>query len=74
VPRTEDSVSVATTDSAAARVAAPLPSIPPSQSLISEARSHYDRAIQAQRAGDWTTYGREIQLLGQVLSRLSERR
>jgi uncharacterized membrane protein (UPF0182 family) len=74
VPRTEDSVSLATADSAAARVAVPAPALQPSQSLISEARSHYDRAIQAQRAGDWTTYGREIQLLGQVLSRLSERR
>ena len=75
VPCTEDSVSVAPGDSAAAPAAtAQAPLIQPSQSLISEARSHYDRAIQAQRAGDWTTYGREIQLLGQVLSRLSERR
>ena len=73
VPRTEDSAAVAGVDSATG-VAAPMPSTLPSPSLISEARSHYDRAIQAQRSGDWATYGREIQLLGQVLSRLSERR
>jgi uncharacterized membrane protein (UPF0182 family) len=75
VPKADDSVGVARADSAAASSpSAPLPSVAPSQSLIGEARSHYDRAIQAQRSGDWATYGREIQLLGQVLSRLSERR
>jgi uncharacterized membrane protein (UPF0182 family) len=73
VPSTVDSAGIAPVDSATG-AAATVPLVQPSQSLISEARSHYDRAIQAQRAGDWATYGREIQLLGQVLSRLSERR
>jgi uncharacterized membrane protein (UPF0182 family) len=73
VPTTVDSAGIAPVDSATG-AAATVPLVQPSQSLISEARSHYDRAIQAQRAGDWATYGREIQLLGQVLSRLSERR
>ena len=74
VPRADDSAAVAPTDSTPAAARAPSPAIAPSQNLVSEARSHYDRAIQAQRSGDWATYGREIQLLGQVLSRLSERR
>ena len=75
VPKASDSAGVARADSVAASSPSPsTPIVAPSQSLISEARSHYDRAIQAQRSGDWATYGREIQLLGQVLSRLSERR
>ena len=49
-----------------------LPAVPAaaSASAISEAQSHYDRAIAAQRSGDWAAYGREIQALGQVLSKL----
>jgi hypothetical protein len=39
--------------------------------LAREAQQHYDRAIAAQRAGDWATYGREIDQLGAVLRRLS---
>jgi uncharacterized membrane protein (UPF0182 family) len=55
----------------------PAPGAPPSapgvsQSLVATARQHYDRAIAAQRAGDWATYGREIQLLGQVLRQLNQ--
>ncbi len=42
--------------------------------LLRQAQQHYDRAITAQRAGDWTTYGREIDQLGAVLKRLSAAR
>jgi uncharacterized protein len=38
--------------------------------VLSEAQQHYDRAMAAQRAGDWATYGREIEQLGAVLKRL----
>jgi uncharacterized membrane protein (UPF0182 family) len=38
--------------------------------LLQEAQQHYDRAITAQRAGDWATYGREIEELGKVLKQL----
>ncbi len=38
--------------------------------LAREAQQHYDRAIAAQRAGDWATYGREIDQLGAVLKRI----
>jgi len=35
--------------------------------MLRQAQQHYDRAIAAQRAGDWATYGREIDQLGAVL-------
>jgi uncharacterized membrane protein (UPF0182 family) len=38
--------------------------------LLGRAREHYERAIAAQRAGDWATYGAEIDRLGEVLQRL----
>ena len=40
--------------------------------LATEASEHYERARAAQRADDWATYGREMQLLGEVLKRLRE--
>ena len=38
-----------------------------------QAQQHYDRAIAAQRIGDWATYGREIDQLGAVLNQLRAR-
>jgi uncharacterized membrane protein (UPF0182 family) len=38
--------------------------------LIRQAAEHYDRAIAAQRAGDWSTYGNEMQQVGDLLRRL----
>ncbi|HET9269975.1 MAG TPA: UPF0182 family protein, partial [Vicinamibacterales bacterium] len=38
--------------------------------MAAEARTHYDRAIAAQRAGDWATYGAEIRALGEALERM----
>src|SRR4030095_6722233 len=40
------------------------------QSLAAQARQHYDRALQAQREGDWTNYGEEIKRLGAVLEQM----
>jgi hypothetical protein len=37
------------------------------------AQEHYDRAIAAQRAGNWAEYGREIEALGTVLKQLRGR-
>jgi uncharacterized membrane protein (UPF0182 family) len=37
------------------------------RALTAEARAHYDRAIAAQRAGDWAKYGDEIKALGELL-------
>ena len=38
--------------------------------LLREAQTHYDRAISAQRAGNWTEYGREIEQLGVTIRAL----
>jgi len=40
------------------------------RALITEARQHYDNAMNAQKAGDWATYGAEIRQLGELLSRI----
>jgi uncharacterized membrane protein (UPF0182 family) len=77
VPRGSDVVvaPVAGTDSTAVGVPSVVPAAPaapPSNAaLIAEARSHYDRALSAQRSGDWAAYGREITALGDVLRRLN---
>ena len=42
----------------------------PVADLLREAQAHYDRAIAAQRAGNWSEYGREIEQLGTVLRSL----
>jgi uncharacterized membrane protein (UPF0182 family) len=42
--------------------------------LAARAREHYQRAIEAQRAGDWARYGEEIRKLGEVLEQMQRRR
>jgi len=50
------------------------PAAPPgvSSSLIRQAAEAYDRAVQAQRAGDWAAYGEEIKRLGAILQQLQK--
>ena len=38
--------------------------------LASQATTHYQRAVEAQRAGDWATYGNELERLGRILEEL----
>jgi uncharacterized membrane protein (UPF0182 family) len=38
--------------------------------LVAQARGHYDRAVEAQRNGDWAKYGEELKRLGDVLARM----
>ncbi|HEY4734991.1 MAG TPA: UPF0182 family protein [Gemmatimonadaceae bacterium] len=38
--------------------------------LLRQAQTHYDRAIAAQRAGNWAEYGRELEQLGAALRAL----
>ncbi len=38
--------------------------------LAAEAQAHYERAVAAQKSGDWATYGEELRQLGQVLERM----
>ena len=59
---------LAATDSAAARL--PNAAVNTQAGLLAQAQQHYDRAMTAQRAGDWSTYGREIEELGKVLKQL----
>jgi uncharacterized membrane protein (UPF0182 family) len=40
--------------------------------LVRQAAEHYDRAIAAQRVGDWGRYGEEIERVGELLRRLRE--
>jgi uncharacterized membrane protein (UPF0182 family) len=52
--------------------AAPPPSVESADvtALAAQARAHYDRAMQAQREGNWALYGEEIRKLGEVLARM----
>ena len=43
------------------------------ESLLQASQQHYDRAMAAQRAGNWAEYGREIEQLGAVLKALRNR-
>jgi uncharacterized membrane protein (UPF0182 family) len=38
--------------------------------LAADARTHYERAVQAQRAGDWAKYGEELRALGDLLAKM----
>ena len=42
------------------------------QELIEQANRYFDQAQRAQRAGDWTEYGRSLQLLEETLKQLDE--
>jgi uncharacterized protein len=42
--------------------------------LATQAREHYQRALQAQREGNWALYGDEIRRLGEILERLAQLR
>jgi uncharacterized protein len=50
---------------------APTPA-PLDANLAARARQHYDRALQAQRDGNWAAYGEEIRLLGETLRAMSK--
>ena len=51
------------------RQPAPRPDV---AALAAQAREHYQRAMQAQREGNWALYGEEIKRLGEVLARAVE--
>ncbi len=40
------------------------------QALTTQARETYERALEAQRSGDWAKYGEEIKRLGELLERI----
>jgi uncharacterized membrane protein (UPF0182 family) len=43
----------------------------PDATLSARAIEHYERAMEAQRAGDWARYGDEIRRLGELLERMA---
>jgi uncharacterized membrane protein (UPF0182 family) len=45
---------------------------PELMSLAAQARAHYERAVQAQREGNWALYGEEIKKLGEILQKMSK--
>jgi uncharacterized membrane protein (UPF0182 family) len=40
-------------------------------SLAAQAKQHYERAVQAQRDGDWARYGEELKQLGAILEQMA---
>ncbi|MGQ0735270.1 MAG: UPF0182 family membrane protein [Acidobacteriota bacterium] len=60
-------------DTRAAGVAPSVPGSPGAPDLAAEAHAIYERAIAAQKAGDWARYGEEIKRLGETLDRLRRR-
>ena len=40
--------------------------------MATEERETYQRALEAQRAGDWAKYGEEIRKLGELLERMRQ--
>jgi uncharacterized membrane protein (UPF0182 family) len=62
---------------AGAAAAAPGVTVGPAGSvpaLLQQAQEHYDRALAAQRAGDWAEYGRQIDALGAAIRQLQSGR
>jgi uncharacterized membrane protein (UPF0182 family) len=60
-----------TTASTAPAASASTTTITPSfDALATEAKQTYQRALDAQRAGDWAKYGEEIKRLGEVLDKM----
>ncbi|MGH9754418.1 MAG: UPF0182 family protein [Blastocatellia bacterium] len=53
--------------------AAPQPAAP-TANLAEQANQIYNRAMQAQREGDWARYGEEIKRLGAVINQMSKQR
>jgi uncharacterized membrane protein (UPF0182 family) len=43
---------------------------PERKDLSLQAREHFDRALKAQREGDWALYGEEIRKLGEVIRKM----
>jgi uncharacterized membrane protein (UPF0182 family) len=54
-----------------AAAVAPAPVTAPG--LIVQANAAYDRAVAAQRAGDWAAYGEALEELGRILEAMAER-
>jgi hypothetical protein len=45
----------------------------PPSGIAALAQQHFERAMQAQREGDWARYGEEIKQLGELLKQMNSR-
>ena len=73
VRRSRTSLSLMFPEAEAADPVGAVGAVPPPAgggTLAQQASEHYSRAMQAQRQGDWASYGAEIERLGDVLERL----
>ncbi len=66
--------STAAPSAAPQQAAAATPTAATRAELAQRAKAHYDRALAAQRAGDWARYGEEIRQLGEVLDEMARLR
>jgi uncharacterized membrane protein (UPF0182 family) len=74
-PRVPAPSATAPAGAAGAAATAPAPAGTPSgewERTAADARSTYQRALDAQRAGDWAKYGEEIKRLGELLERMRQ--
>ena len=69
-PGAGETVAAATESKAPAQTS----SGPEVQTLAVQAKQLYDRAMQAQREGDWARYGEEIKRLGAVIEQMSKQK
>ena len=75
--RTPRAAAPATATAAAPSGAPASPTVPGGvewDRMAGEARAAYQRALDAQRAGDWAKYGEEIKRLGELLERMKQPR
>jgi hypothetical protein len=49
-----------------------LPAVKEEKGLASSAREHFDRAMNAQREGNWALYGEEIKKLGDIIRKMQK--
>ena len=74
-PPTEDTAAPGAANAPGAPEAPRAPGAPgaaPAAGLTAEAMAAYERAIAAQKAGDWAKYGEEIRRLGEILAKMRQ--
>lgn len=72
-PAATDTRNTTTEPATTAAAPAATTTSPELAALATQARGHYERAVQAQRQGDWATYGEEWRQLGQALEKMKAR-
>ena len=63
---------VRVSDEGAPAEAVRTPAVREETGLSSAAREHFDRAMKAQREGNWALYGEEIRKLGEVIRKMQK--